>query len=339
MQTKILEKYFFFSLLFGTLIFSLFIFSPFWVVLVLGISFSVVLYPVYEWLCRLMPNWVASLLTVFFFIIVIGLPLFGIGALVFEESKGAYQMITSNLNASSFFNSINTSINNFLPQGVEFDMYEKISSLTTTISNNIARVFTSTVSAIFSLFLTLLSMFYFLKDGDRWRKALIVLSPLSDIDDEKIIHKLKNAINGIMLGYLFVALLQGILMGAGLAVFGVPNPALWGLVAMFAAFVPTLGTAIVSIPIIIYLIATGDTLSAILFAVWSGIVVGMVDNFLSPVIVGRKINIPPLLMLFSVLGGIALLGPIGILIGPLSVSLLYVLLSLYRNEFREQKLM
>ena len=336
MQKKIIERYFFFILLFIVFAFSFFIFRPFWIVLVLGISFSIVLYPVYEWLNRKkLPNWLSALFTVLFFVAIIGVPLFGIGAIVFNQSHNAYQIIVSNVDSLTFVNSINNSINRILPEGVSFNLYEKISNFISYVSSNIASIFTSTLSAIFSLVLTLLSMFYFLKDGARWRKALVVLSPLSDSEDEKIIKRLASSVNSIIKGYLFIALIQGILMGLGLALFGVPNPALWGLLTIITALVPTIGTAIVSVPSIIFLLASGNTFEAIGLLIWAVAIVGTVDNLLSPIVVGSRINLPPLLILFSVLGGISLLGPVGILIGPLTISLLYTLISIYRNEFKQ----
>ena len=124
-------------------------------------------------------------------------------------------------------------------------------------------------------------------------------------------------------------------MGVGLAIFGVPNSALWGLVTMITALVPSIGTAIISVPAIIFLLITGNTFEAIGLLVWAVAVVGMIDNLLSPFIVGNKINLPPFLILFSVLGGISLLGPIGILVGPLTISMLYTLISIYRHEFKQ----
>jgi predicted PurR-regulated permease PerM len=180
-----------------------------------------------------------------------------------------------------------------------------------------------------------LSIFYFLKDNAHWKKVIMILSPLADADDKKILDRLSNSVNGIIKGYLFIALLQGILMGVGLALFGVPNPALWGLVTMITAFIPTIGTALISVPAILFLFLTGQTIAAVGLLIWAVAIVGMIDNLLSPIIVGSRINLPPLLILFSVLGGISLLGPVGILMGPLTISLLYALISLYRHEFKQ----
>ena len=203
MQTKIIERYFFFIFLFATFIFSFFIFRPFWIVLVLGISFSIVLYPIHERLNKKLPNWLSALLTVLFFVAIIGAPLFGIGIMVFNQSQNAYQTIITNVHSLSFIDSINNSINGILPEGISFNLYEKISSFISFISDNMASIFTSTLSTVFSSVLVLLSIFYFLKDGRRWRKALVILSPLSDADDQKIINKLSRAVKRVHVEKLY----------------------------------------------------------------------------------------------------------------------------------------
>ncbi len=335
MQTKIIERYFFFSLLFVSTVFVLFIFLPFLFSLVVGASLAVVLYPVYVWFKnRKFPSWLASLSVVFLFIVVLCGPLLGIGAIVFNQSQDAYHSIVVEGNVGPFIDSINRSVNSILPQGFELDTNKRVSEFVSFLSNNIANVFNSTLSALFSFILTLVALFYFLKDGARWRRAIVVLSPLSDVDDEKIIKRLSSSVSGIIKGSLFIGIIQGLLVGIGFAIFGVPNPAFWGVVAAVASLAPNLGTALVSAPAIIYLFVSGDTANAIGLLVWSSLIVGMIDNLLSPFILGKEVSLPPFLVLFSVLGGISLLGPVGLLIGPLAVSLLYALVSIYRTDFK-----
>lgn len=336
MQTKTVEKYFFLVLLFSTLIFTFFIFRPFWVVLVLGASFSVVLFPVYTLFKKTkLPDWIASLLTVLFFVIVFCGPLFGIGALVFNQSQDMYQNIVTTNDAGIFLNSIEKNINALLPAGMNFDINSKILDFISFVSDNLAQIFSATLSTLFAFLLMLLIIFSFLKDGERWMKALVILSPLSDSNDEKIIQRLSTAVNSVMMGYLLIALLQGLLMGIGLAVAGVPHPALFGVMASIFSLLPMVGTAFVSVPAVIFLFVSGQVAQAVGLLIWAVVVVSLVDNFLSPLFVSKKIDISPLLVLFSVLGGISLLGPVGMLMGPLSLTLLFTLISIYRNEFKE----
>lgn len=335
MQPKIIEKYFFFGLLFATFIFAFLIFRPFWIVLVLGVSLSVILYPVHTWLNKKgLPNWLASFLTLFFFIIVLCAPLLGIGSIVFNQSQNLYHSVVSGGRAIPFIDSIGNKISQVLPNGVSFDINEKVSGLISFLTNNIADIFSSTVTTLFSFILLLLTIFYLLKDGEKWKETILQLSPLSKTADEKIINRFDQTINGVIKGYLLIALIQGTLMGIGLTIFHVPNPAIWAVIAGLASIVPPLGTAVVSVPAVIFLFATGHTGFAVGLLVWAILIVGMGDNLLNPYIVGHKIKIPPFLILFSVLGGIALLGPVGILIGPLTVSLLYTLTDIYQSEFK-----
>ncbi|MBI5139378.1 AI-2E family transporter [Candidatus Nomurabacteria bacterium] len=337
MQTKIIEKYFFFGLLVAAFIFTFMILQPFWTVLVLGISFSIVFYPLYQWLTdKNLPEWLSALLTVIVFVILLCGPLLGISVIIFNQSQDVYHVVVNNGNTGPFMDSIGETINQFLPEGVYFNASEKATEFISFLSKNIASIFTSTVSAFFSFMLMLLIMFYFLRDGSKWKKAIIILSPLADKDDKKIITRLSQAVNSVVKGSLLIAIIQGVLMGFGLWIFGIPNGALWGIVAAVASLLPTIGTALISIPAIIFLFFTGHTTSAVGLLIWATLIVGLVDNFLTPMVIADKTNIPPLLILFAVLGGLSLLGPVGILVGPLVISLLYTLISIYRNEFKEQ---
>jgi len=336
MQTKIIERYFFFGLLLAALIFSFMVFRPFLPILIISACFTVVLYPIYRSLTkRKVPDWLASLLTVLLFILVVCGPLFAIGMVVFNQSQDLYTSLSANGNSSTFIQGIEDSVNKILPLGLNFDINDRIADLISLMSKNIANIFTSTLSTIFSVFLVIISLFLFLKDGAKWRKELVLLSPLNDKDDERIIKRLSNSINGIVKGYLLIALIQGTLMGIGMAFFGVPNPALWGVVAAIGSLIPTVGTALISVPVVLYLFATGQSPEGIGMTIWAFAIVGWVDNLLNPMIIGKSIQIPQILVLFSVLGGLALMGPVGFLIGPLSVSLLYILISIYKEEYQE----
>ncbi len=337
MQTKIIERYFFFGLLLATFLFSFMILRPFWVVLVLGVSFSIVLYPIHKWLRKnKIPNFLSSIITVILFTLILCGPLLGIGTLIFNQSKNVYHLVLSSGNSYPIIDSINNSVNRILPGEILFDANQKITDFVAYISNNVTNIFSTTVSAFFSFVLMLLIIFYFLKDGEKWKKALILLSPLGDKEDEQIIERLTVAVKSVMMGNLLIAFIQGVLMGFGLWLFGVPNPAVWGLVASVASLVPTIGTALISIPAILFLFFTGATSSAVGLLAWAVIVVGMIDNLLTPYVLGKKTNVPPILILFSILGGISLLGPIGVLVGPLTISFLLTLILIYRNDIKKE---
>jgi predicted PurR-regulated permease PerM len=111
--------------------------------------------------------------------------------------------------------------------------------------------------------------------------------------------------------------------------FGFDRAVLWGSIAAFGALIPGVGTSIVFIPTVIYLILSGSYFLAGGMALWGMLAVGFIDNLLGPYLIGRKSNLHPFFILISVLGGISLLGPIGFILGPVSMSLFVVLMELY----------
>jgi predicted PurR-regulated permease PerM len=188
-----------------------------------------------------------------------------------------------------------------------------------------------------SLFIFLATLYYLLKDGEKIKKFIIELSPLRDRNDEAILKKLEGAANSIVKGNLLIALTQGVLTAAGLWVFGVPNAALWGSVTVITAIIPGVGTALVLAPAIAFLFFSGATASGFGLLAWGVGAVGLVDNFLGPRLVGRGMQLHPLIILLSVLGGIAFFGPVGLIMGPLTVSFLFALFEVYFSLAKERR--
>lgn len=326
------RRYFFLGLLTIGIILTVLILWPFAKMIILALALTAVFYPVHRWLERKTArSWLAALLTVLLFLIILCIPLFFVGSVVLTQLQNLYSWVVDNGGLNSIVESVNHVLSKYVPVGV-VDLKGSVANIVRSISASVGLMFTATLSTIFSLLLVMLSMFYFLKDGARWKESLLTISPLTNESDVKILHKLNTAVNGIVKGYLLIALAQGILMGIGLFIFGIPHAALWGVVAGISSLVPTIGTAFVSLPAIIFLVAVGKNGAALGMALWAGVLVGSIDNVLNPFLVGKKIDIHPLLVLLSVLGGIAFMGPIGILIGPLAISFLYTLTSVYKNE-------
>lgn len=335
MDTKINAKYFFFGLLIAVFAFTLVLLHPFLTLIVLAGSISVVLHPLYTKLnseMKWQSGWLSSVLTVLVFFIILCVPLFFIGKSVARQATDVYTQLTSEGQSAIYAERFNETVARILPVNVNFDVQDIAKDVFVAVSENVGKIFRGAMTTVFYFLLLLLAIFYFLKDGHRWKKAVVMLSPLPNTDDEKVIERLRSSVVGVMRGYLLIAAIQGILMAVGLAVFGVPNAALFGLFAGVASLVPTIGTAIVAVPIVLYLFASGDATAGFGFALWATVIVGFVDNLLNPILVGRRTNIPPLFVLLSVLGGIALLGPVGILIGPLTISLFLALISIYRER-------
>ncbi|MCX6785046.1 MAG: AI-2E family transporter [Candidatus Komeilibacteria bacterium] len=261
-------------------------------------------------------------------------PLTFVGLQVFNESKNLYLYISNN--QGLVIETIIHRLQTFWP-GFSFEPAAYVQQFVSTITTNLAAIFSSTLSTLLQIILGLFSLFFFLRDGDFFLKSLIIASPLDDQYDEKIILKLKGAINTVVRGNLFLGIVQGLIAGLGFTIFGLPNPALWGSVVALCSFVPTVGTSLVTIPAIAYLFFSGHSFNALGLLIWVILVVSLIDNLLAPFVMGRGTKIHPLFLLFAIIGGVVLFGPIGILLGPLTVSFFFALLDIYRILIAQKK--
>lgn len=276
----------------------------------------------------------ASLLTMIFVAVVVFTPLTFLGVQIFQESNEiftSFSEVRSRGAAVVFLENQLLAAQEFFPilKNVPINIEQYLRGGASWFVGHIGAIFTGFAKLALSLFVFLMSLYYFLKDGDRFKSTIKIISPLADKDDEIIIQKLKRAVDSVLRGSLIVALAQGLLAAAGFLIFGIPSPVLWGSFATLAALVPGIGTAVVIVPAVAFLFVTGQVGSSIGLLIWGAMVVGLIDNFLRPQLIGRSVQIHPLLILVSVLGGLVFFGPVGFLLGPLTVSFLLALFDTY----------
>ena len=339
------QHYFFLVILISVIILTILIFYPYLTSLLLALVFSVMFRPLHRWVSRIFSKGnqrssISAFVTLFIVAILIVTPLIFLGQQIYFESEQLYFSLTEEGQRSEIINTLN-SISQALSDRLfnAFPAYDFNSlNVTTYIQNflewsfaNLDTIFSSVTRLVLQIFIMLFALFYLLRDGGKFRQDLISISPLADSYDEKIMIKLKQAIRSVVVGSLAVSVIQGILTGLGFYVFGVPNPALWGSFAVVAALIPGLGTSLVIIPGVLYLFFTSTNLHSLGLLIWGIVAVGLIDNYLGPLLVNRGIQIHPFVILLSVMGGLVFFGPIGFIAGPLIIALLYALLEIYKT--------
>lgn len=333
MEVQKVQLYFFFIFFAAIFALSFTIFLPYLGILAATAAFAVVFYPTFKRIHRIVGyESLAAFLSVLVALVIILVPLGFFGMLAFEEARDLYFQITygGGDSAASFTQFIENKIYAMFPNA-NLDLEGYARQILERVVQNLGGIFAGLAQTLVAVLLGLIGFYYFLKDGDRLSKALIGLSPLPDEYDDEIAKKLSAAVNSVIKGTLIIATIQGVLTGIGLAVFGVPNPALWGSVAAIAALIPGVGTAIVLAPSIVYLFMFSSQTAAIGLLIWGIIAVGLIDNFLGPKLLGRGVSIHPFLILLAVLGGLEFFGALGFLLGPLVLSLLFALGQIYTH--------
>lgn len=344
-------NYFFYGLLLIVIVLAVLIFLPFLTPIVLAAALAVVFGPLHRKVLSLMfrdreRSSAAALVTLILVAVVVLVPALLIVGKIYAEVQTMYGYLIDEGGRSQFISSLNSwsdiltlKIFSIYPD-YSFDSFNITGILKKGLEwafSNLDTVFTGLTRMTFNGFIMLLALFYFLRDGRELKRQIIDLSPLGDADDEKIMRKMQRAIYAIFAGSILVGIIQGILVGIGFWIFGVPSPALWGFVGAIAALIPGVGTSLILIPGIIYLFLSGPTGPAIGLLIWGVLAVGLIDNFLGPIFMNRGIKIHPFMVLVSVLGGLSFFGPIGFVLGPIILAFLFSLLEIYRTSHSNRK--
>lgn len=217
--------------------------------------------------------------------------------------------------------------------GVDVDLSARIQSVLAGVqAGDVLQLVDTVMHLLLGLSLTVFLLYYFLKDGEQFTQWFRATVPLPDRVLSHLMAESDRIMKAVLLGHIFVAVIQGTLAGVGLAVTGVPNPVLWTVVMIVLSLLPIVGSFLVWGPAALYLFAQGEFVLSGFLLVWGVIVVGVSDDYLRPVIVDRYAEVNPSIIILGVLGGIFVFGVMGIFYGPVIIGLLRVTLDVFREE-------
>ena len=180
-------------------------------------------------------------------------------------------------------------------------------------------------------------LFFFIRDSDRLLEALIRALPLGNDRERRLLDKFAEVSRATMKGTLVVAVVQGLIGGIAFAILGVNAAILWGVAMGIFSLLPAIGPALVWLPAAVILIATGSVWKGVILILIGTFVIGLVDNLLRPILVGRDMKMPDFLVLLSTLGGLAVFGIAGVIAGPLIAALFLVVWDMFAAEYSERK--
>jgi len=211
------------------------------------------------------------------------------------------------------------------------DIAKNTGSIIAKVINKTSR---GTFQVITDLFITLFTMFYFFRDGDRLIKRIKYLSPLDDKHEDDLIDRFVSISRATIKGTLVIGIIQGFLGGLTFWIFGIGSPILWGVVMALLSVIPLVGSWLVLYPAAIIQLIVGNIFSGIGIILIAVIIISNVDTVLRPRLVGRDTGMHDLMIFFSTLGGISLFGIMGFIIGPVIAVFFLTILDIYAVEFK-----
>jgi predicted PurR-regulated permease PerM len=193
----------------------------------------------------------------------------------------------------------------------------------------------TTVSAFaFDLGMMLIAMFFLLADGARLVDWLKRVSPLGGPRTQELLGEFRLVSRSVIGANFITGLLQAGIATLGYWLSHVPQPLFFGLLTLLTSFIPSVGTAIISLPLAGLLALLGHPWAALFLTLWSILFVGSVDNLVRPLLIRGDLNVHGALIFFSIIGGITVLGPVGVVMGPMALTLFLTMLRFYRRDVR-----
>ena len=322
---------------------------PFLKPLLLGALLAGLFHPLYRWITRLLggrPSLGAAVTLVVLLVLGLG-PLSVFLGIVVQQaltvSDQAIPWLSQHLGAASTYNVHEWLVRRF-PSLAEYmpsqeQLLQNVATAAKTAGAFLvtfaSRMTATTAAFLLNLFVMLYAMFFFFRDGHTILERIFYYLPLNDEDETRMLARFTSITRATVKGTLVIGAIQGALAGVAFWVAGIDGAALWGTVMTILSIIPGIGAPLVWVPVVIVLFLNGQYLTATLLLVWCAAVVGTIDNFLRPVLVGRDAKMPDLLILIGTLGGLFLFGPIGFIIGPIICGLFLTVWDIYGATFKE----
>ncbi len=201
------------------------------------------------------------------------------------------------------------------------------------VAKNATQAAKNVLGFIVDFGITLLVFFYLLRDGDYYYKALQDLTPLHEDDKKAIFDTLRATLSSVMRGLMLTAVLQGVTIGLGMLIFGMPYWLFLAIASAAAGLMPIGGTALIWIPATLYLGLASGWSAAVGLIIWCSVALAVIDNFIKPLAMRHGTGLPTLALFLGILGGLEAYGPLGLFLGPAIMSIFASLLQVYRKEY------
>ncbi len=329
------SKFFFFASFAGIILLSIYLIRSYIITIVGAVLLAYVFYPIYLAMRRKFKNKkLSSLLTTLLVVFIIIIPIiFAANALISESVEFFHS--TKNIDLSNLENKLS----GYFGEDVQIGKFvsDNLNKLSLGIARETSEFVVSLPKRILSLFVMLFLMYFLFMEGKSLVDKIKGHIPLRKKQKEELANRFSNVIYASIYGMIVTAFVQGAIGALGFWIFGVKSPILWGLVTVIVAILPFVGAALVWLPAAIFKLAAGETFNGLGLLFYGALIISTIDNLIRPNIIGSRAKIHPAVVLLGVLGGIEIFGFLGIIIGPLILSILTIFLDLYLVEKSTRK--
>lgn len=338
------SKHFFLGVLFALIILALYVISPVITALLTGGVLAYIFYPLYKYVAKnLRSKRIGAWVIIILLIVLIIVPTYLVANELTKEGFSLFITVKQKLATGlpeadciqhpaafcEFNNRLSQLVQN--PQ-VKFYIEDTISKISTYIISKTSDLVVQLPYIVLFLVVMFFAAYYFLMDGDKFISYAKRSIPLKKHHIDEIIRQFDNFTYATLYGKLVTSIIQGVIGGFIFFALGIATPILAGIAMAFFAFLPVIGTPIIWIPAAITLFLEGSAAKGIILVALCVIMGASIDNILKPAIIGSRTHLHPIAVLIGIFGGLITIGPIGIILGPLIISLMLSFIDVYYKE-------
>jgi predicted PurR-regulated permease PerM len=315
-----------------------------------AIILAVVCYPLYERLLRWNKRREGSsaLLSTMLLILLFAVPGFIIAVLAANEALEAAHYLSRRSVEEGGFSSLFMTIADrpirYVGHWIDLSKYDFRAMITSNAQKLSvwlvgfgANLLSGVARFVIDSLITFVVVFFLFRDGVQWAYRAGTLLPLSPEQVARLYKNISDTIIANVYGILSVGVVQGVLTGIAMRIVGMQSSLLLGVAAGFASIIPVVGSALIWAPVAIYLLLSGSVLKGVFLLIWGVVVVSSIDNVVRPWVVGGRVELHPLVLLFFIFGGVEAFGFLGLFLGPVVASVLVALFEMLREETTEPK--
>lgn len=306
--------------------------KPIALALVFGFLFSYIFHPIYNWIHKYVKQKdLAAGVLLAFIILAIAIPVWFLTPIIIKQTFEAYtyfQTLDFSTTAQKLLPSIFTPE---LANSFAIQINNIISKIFSSFLTHISQILVDIPKLLLELAIFIFTFYFTIRDADKLKLYVLKLSPFSMSAEKKLLQEFRNITNSIIYGQVLIGVIQGLMLGAGLFLLGIPKALTLTAIAVILSIIPIFGAWLVWLPVSIFLIISGNLFSGIILLIYGALFVSTIDNVLRSIILSKLSTLPVSLALISTIAGLFYFGIPGLILGPLIVAYILILLDFYKE--------
>ncbi len=328
MDNKIVKVGIIATLVLGIFILSFIILKPMLIPIIFGLLSAYIFNPVYKKINKIIPSKNLSAL-----VLIIGLTFLVLFPLVYftptlvRQTFDTYASV-QNFDFTKYFQKfVEPSVADTIARNVD----NILGKLFSTLLNQFSAFLINLPSILLQFIVYLFTFFFTVRDSEKLKIYLHTLSPFSDNTDKKLLKEFRGITNAIIYGQVLIGVLQGLALGLGLFILGIPKALILTFIAMLFSVIPVLGSWVVWLPVGLLQISLGNTFDGVFLLFYGALFVSTIDNFVRPYLLSKGSNLPIVISIIGTIGGFYVYGILGLILGPLILAYLLIIIEFYKE--------